>query len=97
MDVYFKFRVYRVLFGLSHDNVHDFSDHHGCRLGKWYSEGEGRQHSHLNGYKEMDEPHQVFHREAKAAVEAHRRGNSDATITAVKAYGSSGHSWVGCA
>ena len=82
--ILFKFRVYRVLFDLSHDNVQDFSDHTGCRLGKWYSEGEGRQHSHLNGYKEMDEPHQVFHREAKAAVEAHRRGNPDATINAVK-------------
>lgn len=82
--ILFKFRVYRVLFDLSNDQAHDFSDHSSCRLGKWYNEGEGRQHSHLSGYKEMDEPHQVFHREAKAAVEAHRRGNPDATINAVK-------------
>ncbi len=82
--ILFKFRVYRVLFGLSHENERDFSDHHTCRLGRWYGEGEGRQHSHLNGYKEVDEPHQVFHREAKAAVEAHSSGNTEATINAVK-------------
>lgn len=82
--ILFKFRVYRVLFGLSSENVHDFSDHMNCRLGKWYNEGEGHQHSHLSGYKEMDEPHQVFHREAKAAIEANSRGNMDATMQAVK-------------
>jgi len=82
--ILFKFRVYRVLFGLSNESALDFSDHNACRLGKWYSEGEGRSHSHLSGYKELDEPHQVFHREAKAAVEANSRGNADAAINAVK-------------
>lgn len=80
----FKFRVYRVLFGLSNETVHDFSDHHACRLGKWYSEGEGRNHSHLNGYKEMDEPHLALHREMIAALENNAKGNVDGTIAAVK-------------
>lgn len=82
--ILFKFRVYRVLFGLSNETVHDFPDHTGCRLGKWYGESEGRQHSHLNGYKEIDEPHQAFHREAKAALDANNRNDSDATMYAVK-------------
>jgi hypothetical protein len=80
----FKFRVYRVLFGLSKETVHDFADSRACRLGKWYHEGDGRQHSHLSGYKEMDEPHQALHREVIAALEANSRGNIEATMTAVK-------------
>jgi len=82
--ILFKFRVYRVLFGLSKETVYDFADSHACRLGKWYHEGEGRQHSHLNGYKEMDEPHQALHREVIAALEANARGDMAATIMAVK-------------
>lgn len=88
--ILYKFRVYRVLFGLSNESMHDFSDHSNCRLGKWYNDGEGREHSHLSGYKEMDEPHQVFHREAKLALEAHRRGDAESTTQAIKRMESSG-------
>ena len=80
----FKFRVYRVLFGLSNETAHDFTDHHNCRLGKWYYEGDGRQHSHLHGYKEMDEPHLALHREVIAALEANARGKVEDTLAAVR-------------
>lgn len=88
--ILYKFRVYRVLFGLSNERPHDFSDHANCRLGKWYSDGEGRAHSHLGGYKEMDEPHQVFHHEAKVALEAHNRGDMDSATQAIKRMESAG-------
>lgn len=82
--VLYKFRVYRVLLGLSNERLKDFGDHTECRLGQWYNEGEGRENSHLGGYREMDEPHQAFHREAKVALEANQRGDIEATIHAVK-------------
>lgn len=80
----FKFRVYRVLFGLSHENAHDFCDHRNCRLGQWYYEGEGRNYSHLPGYRELDEPHLALHRHVVEAIESNRQGKTDDTITAVK-------------
>ncbi|WP_409990289.1 CZB domain-containing protein [Cellvibrio sp.] len=88
--ILYKFRVYRVLFGLSNESLHEFTDHTSCRLGKWYSEGEGREHSHLGGYKEMDEPHQAFHREARLALEAHNRGDMDSATHAIKRMESAG-------
>jgi len=82
--ILFKFRVYRVLLGFSHETVQDFADSHNCRLGKWYYEGEGRKHSHMHGYREIDDPHQAFHRDVVSALEAYKRGNHDATLVAVK-------------
>ena len=67
----FKFRVYRVLFGLSHETAHDFNN-------------SSRLNSQLNGHKEIDEPHQALVREIVAALEANSRGSADATIAAVK-------------
>ena len=80
----YKFRVYRVLFGLSNETARDFSDHLNCRLGKWYHEGEGRSHTHLMGFKELDDPHQSFHRDAILALDNHTKNNTDGTLTAVR-------------
>ncbi len=58
----YKFEIYRVLMGVSHKRVGDFAPHTGCRLGKWYYEGEGRSNfSGLPGYVEMEAPHKRFH------------------------------------
>ncbi|MDD2790981.1 MAG: methyl-accepting chemotaxis protein [Sulfurimonas sp.] len=41
---------------------HTFADHHGCRLGKWYESGKGKQHfSHLPTYSKLDAPHAMVH------------------------------------
>lgn len=69
----FKFRVYRVLFGLSHESVHDFNNSQNSRL-----------NSALSGHKEIDEPYQALQREVVAALDANSRGSADATIAAVK-------------
>lgn len=40
----------------------EFSDHHGCRLGKWYDSGEGKERFvHLPSYKHMEQPHASVH------------------------------------
>ncbi|MBU0633217.1 CZB domain-containing protein [bacterium] len=39
-----------------------FSNHHECRLGKWYDEGSGKQNfSHLPSYKMLEAPHKEVH------------------------------------
>ncbi|ADR33845.1 methyl-accepting chemotaxis sensory transducer [Sulfuricurvum kujiense DSM 16994] len=40
----------------------EFSDHHGCRLGKWYDSGQGQERFvHLPSYKSMEQPHANVH------------------------------------
>lgn len=66
----YKFRVYRVLFGLSNESIHDFHM--------------SRSNSQLNEMKEIEEPQQVLQREVNAVFDANGRGNADATIAAVR-------------
>lgn len=41
-----------------------FSDHHSCRLGKWYESGSGKDRfSHLPSYKGIEKPHETVHNE----------------------------------
>ncbi|MEW8030088.1 MAG: CZB domain-containing protein [Candidatus Thiodiazotropha sp.] len=40
----------------------DFVDHHNCRLGKWYYEGEGKEFfSSAASYMELEHPHEIVH------------------------------------
>jgi predicted nucleic acid-binding Zn-ribbon protein len=40
----------------------DFVDHHNCRLGKWYYEGEGHEFfSSSSSYRGMERPHEIVH------------------------------------
>ncbi|MBI6954061.1 CZB domain-containing protein [Pseudomonas sp. CCOS 191] len=80
----YKFRVYKVLFGVSQERGSDFTDHTHCRLGKWYREGDGALHyAHLAGYKEIDAPHAAVHRCAFDAIDAHAGGDTAAMLKAV--------------
>ncbi len=48
----------------------DFVDHHHCRLGKWYYEGDGKQFfSHSSHYPQIEEPHSVVHQGTKGVFE----------------------------
>jgi hypothetical protein len=74
----YKFEVYRVLLGLSEKTVNDFASHTGCRLGKWYYEGDGRDcFSRLPGYREIEEPHKRVHDSALTALHACANKDSD--------------------
>ncbi|WP_297460953.1 methyl-accepting chemotaxis protein [Ferrovum sp.] len=73
--VVFKFQVYRVLLGISHEKSNQFTNHTQCRLGKWYYEGEGRaSFSKFPGYSEIDAPHVQVHDHALRALTAHEGG-----------------------
>jgi hypothetical protein len=72
----FKFEVYKVFMGISDKTGNDFAAHTGCRLGKWYYEGDGKEcFSQLPGYREIEPPHVAVHRHGKAAVEYFQGGN----------------------
>ncbi len=77
----FKFNVYRIFMGQSGQSSSDFSDHHSCRLGKWYYEGDGQScFSKLNGYRELEAPHEIVHASGKSAIEAFRRDETGVAI-----------------
>jgi len=69
-NLLYKFRVYRVLFGLSSDSIHDFQT--------------VRTNSPLQGMKEIEDPQHTLQREVAAVLEANSRGNADATVAAVR-------------
>ncbi|MGD9788001.1 MAG: methyl-accepting chemotaxis protein [Sulfuricellaceae bacterium] len=82
----YKFEVYKVFMCLSDKGMGDFSDHHQCRLGKWYYEGEGRDcFSQLPGYREMEAPHQRFHESGTASIRYFLDGEYDKGFEAIAA------------
>jgi len=75
--ILYKFDIYKVFMGISDRTVDSFSSHTGCRLGKWYFEGEGRDcYSKLEGYAEIASPHQGVHQNGKEAVAAFYAGEA---------------------
>jgi len=81
----FKFNVYRIFMGHSNQTSSDFADHHSCRLGKWYYEGDGQGcFSKLNGYRELESPHETVHVSGKGAIEAFYRGETHVAIDLLK-------------
>jgi len=43
------------------NSIKEYSDHHTCRLGKWYETEGISQFSHSKSFKEMQEPHAIVH------------------------------------
>jgi hypothetical protein len=77
----FKFEIYKVFFGVSTKNADDFASHTGCRLGKWYYEGEGKTaFSGLPGYREIEPAHIEFHRHGVEAIRLFRNGEVEAGL-----------------
>ncbi|MBD3755692.1 MAG: CZB domain-containing protein [Gammaproteobacteria bacterium] len=67
----FKMQIYKAFMGLSDLTAEALHDHHSCRLGRWYYEGEGVQcYSKLPGYRELEAPHIEIHKLGKQALEA---------------------------
>jgi len=81
----FKFEVYKVFMKISDKSGTDFASHTGCRLGKWYYEGDGKEcFSQLPGYREIESPHVGVHRFGVAAVDAFRINNHPLALDNLK-------------
>lgn len=58
--ILWKVNTYRSV--LEEKPTFPFVDHHNCRLGKWYREGEGREtFSGTKAYRDMEHPHRNVH------------------------------------
>jgi len=81
----FKMDIYKVFMGVSHLQANDLSDHHNCRLGKWYYQGEGVHcYSKLPGYKELEAVHQEVHSQGRQALEYYHAGDYDQGIASLQ-------------
>ena len=79
--IVFKFRIYLAVFDIIDMKPADVSTHTGCRLGKWYYEGEGRAcFSQLSGYREIEPPHVEVHRAGTAVIEAKTIGDMGSVL-----------------
>jgi hypothetical protein len=80
----YKFRIYKVLLGLSKETVSDFASDTECRLGKWYHQGDGHaNYSQLSGFREIEQPHKRVHHRAVAALRAQVANDSRLMVQAV--------------
>ncbi|WP_104743415.1 methyl-accepting chemotaxis protein [Helicobacter cinaedi] len=67
--VVFKNNLYSYIFGLA--DSFNCVDHHNCRLGKWYFEGDGKAvFANTQGYKALDAFHAGVHTEAITLAQA---------------------------
>ena len=58
--IMFKSNAYRSLVNRKLEG--SFSDHHSCRLGKWYEQGSGKERfSHYPSFKKVESPHASVH------------------------------------
>ncbi|MFA6121516.1 MAG: methyl-accepting chemotaxis protein [Sideroxydans sp.] len=74
--ILYKFEIYKVFMNISDRKADSFASHQGCRLGKWYFEGEGKDcFSKLDGYQAVANPHHNFHQNGKDAVTAFHAGD----------------------
>ena len=62
-----------------------YVDHHDCRLGKWYYEGDGQSFSHSLAFKALEGPHSRVHEGTKAVFGVlTSKGSATALSAAIK-------------
>ena len=80
----YKFEIYKIFLGISGKKAEDFASHTGCRLGKWYYEGDGRQcFAKLAGYREVEPAHVKFHQCGVEAVRQLHAGQREPALEKV--------------
>jgi len=72
--IMFKANAYASVF--AEKRQAEFGDHHSCRLGKWYEQGEGKKHlSHVPSYAKLETPHAKVHELILAALTCVDKGD----------------------
>jgi methyl-accepting chemotaxis protein len=58
--------------------VFKFVNHHNCRLGKWYEEGDGKEYfSETKSFKSLEKPHSVVHNATHKVFDAIKGDKTD--------------------
>ncbi|MDP2077053.1 MAG: methyl-accepting chemotaxis protein [Sulfuricurvum sp.] len=61
--IIYKHNTYSTIMHETDHNAIITADHHNCRMGKWYYEGEGKEmFSNTQAYKMMEAPHTALHK-----------------------------------
>lgn len=82
----FKNDIYQALLDVRPLSPDDLKDAHHCRLGQWYYQGEGADcYSKLDGYADLEAPHQEVHKQAKRILELKAMGDYDQAWSLVHA------------
>ena len=80
--VVWKAQVYNCIWNDNFELCQGMADHTQCRLGKWYTEGEGHQkYRHLSSFAKLDEPHRDVHENGFKALDCYQRGDRLQAIT----------------
>ena len=74
--IIFKHNAYATIFSEDAKKAAAFADHHSCRMGKWYYEGDGKRlFEHTSAYKKMEKPHENVHNTVIESVKCAYKGN----------------------
>lgn len=83
--VVWKMDLYKTILGLTSKTADDFADHTQCRLGKWYTDGDGnslyQQHS---AFQRLEEPHKLVHESGLRALSLSASDNKDEMLQALQ-------------
>lgn len=81
----FKSKGYKTVFLNRVDD--EFADHHGCRLGKWYDTGLGKEvFGSMQSYPKLETPHKVVHDRIHDAIHCVKSGTCGEKATNVMTY-----------
>ena len=81
----FKARGYKTVFLNRVDD--EFADHHGCRLGKWYDAGLGKEvFGGVPSYSKLESPHKAVHDRIHDAIHCVKAGTCGEKATNVMTY-----------
>ncbi len=81
--MFWKKRLIDMILGRGTIDISEVTDHHSCRLGKWYDDQGRKQYGTHPAFKALEPPHAKMHRIAKDAVALFNNGDIDAAIKKV--------------
>lgn len=77
-----KKRLAALLSGLSELSHSELSDHHSCRLGKWWNGSVGEAIAQLPAFKAIEAPHMAVHQSGRRAAELYNKGDRTGALKA---------------
>lgn len=74
-------KVNTYLSAVTKEEQFKFVDHHNCRLGKWYEEGDGKQYfSHTPHFGDLEHPHSIVHNGTHKVFDAIKSAQPDVKV-----------------
>ncbi len=94
--MFWKKRLIDMILGRGTIDLDEVTDHHHCRLGKWYDVDGKNQYGANPAFKNLETPHAQMHTIAKEAVSLYNAGDIESAIQKVDAIGDLSAEVVSC-